>query len=399
MRITADCGGSCAHFLTAIVYGHGLFALVSRSDCQISTSEADQDAFDGEYRASSRAHNIICRRAIAERVLTAVRAPFIVGQDTFALSASLGVCLSEPSFTADQLMHQVDQAMYVTKRGGGGRVQLGRPDNVEDVTRRAQATRHLRLLGALGSALERDELILYGQPVLDLLSRRVVKVEALLRWVHPDGTILAPGEFLDVAEETDVIHPIGRRVLHESCRMAAAWVEVLGLAAPVVHVNVSGRQLEVGNLHREVLGALSESGLVPPHLVLELTETRMPSIANSTRNDLQDLRDRGVRVAIDDFGTGYSSLTRLTQLPIDILKIDKSFVAGMENDPACAAVVQGVLSIGGSLGLDVIAEGVETPAQALGLLKYGCTKAQGFLYSPPLPEQALLSYLAQALRP
>jgi diguanylate cyclase (GGDEF)-like protein/PAS domain S-box-containing protein len=333
---------------------------------------------------------------IADRVLTALRTPFSVGGEAFALSGSIGVSLSERTSTPEQLLHQADQAMYASKGAGKGRVKVGGPDNEEHLARAAQATRHLRLLAELGYAVERDELVQYGQPIVDLRTGLVVAVESLLRWAHPDGAILAPAEFLDVAEATDVIHPIGSWVLRESCRMAATWVDLLGSAAPVVHVNVSGRQLEAGNLRREVLEALSEFRLDPSHLVLELTETHMPLIANSLKEDLQSLRDYGVRVAIDDLGTGYSSLTRITELPVDILKIDMSFVAGMEKDTASAAVVRGILSIGDALGLDVIAEGVETPAQARRLIAYGCARAQGFLYSRPLNEQALLSHLASA---
>jgi EAL domain-containing protein (putative c-di-GMP-specific phosphodiesterase class I) len=286
--------------------------------------------------------------------------------------------------------------MYVGKAAGKARVQVSVPDNEAQLTRTAQAARHMRLLAELGYAVERDELIMYGQPVMDLRTGRVVAVENLLRWAHPDGTVLAPAEFFDVAEATDVIHAIGSWVLRESCRIAATWVDLLGPAAPTVHVNVSGRQLEAGNLRGEVLAALSASGLHPSQLVLELTETHMPLIANSLKKDLQNLRDRGVKVAIDDLGTGYSSLTRITELPVDILKIDMSFVAGMEKDPASAAVVRGILSIGDALGLEVIAEGVETTSQAARLSAYGCTRAQGYLYSRPLREQDLLRHLADA---
>jgi diguanylate cyclase (GGDEF)-like protein/PAS domain S-box-containing protein len=331
---------------------------------------------------------------IADRVLTALRTPFVVGDETFALSGSIGVSLSEKSSTPEQLLHQADEAMYVAKGAGKGRFQVGGPDTPAHMTRTAQAMRHMRLLAELGYAVERDELVMYGQPVWDLPTGRVVAVESLLRWARADGVILAPGEFLDVAEATDLIHPIGRWVLRQSCRIAATWVDLLGSAAPAVHVNVSGRQLETGSLHQEVLEALSAAKLDPSQLVLELTETHMPLIANSLKEDLQDLRDRGVKVAIDDLGTGYSSLTRITELPVDILKIDMSFVGGMEKDPACAAVVRGILAIGDALGLDVIAEGVESATQAVQLSEYGCTSAQGYLYSRPLAEQALLGHLA-----
>lgn len=330
---------------------------------------------------------------MAARVLTGLRTPFHVGATVVALSGSVGVSLSEPSSTAERLLHQADQAMYVAKGGGPGRIQVAHPDDAGYVARTTQAMRLMRLSAELGYALERNELLLYGQPILDVTSGRVVAVESLLRWAHPERGILAPGEFLDVAEETNLIVPIGRWVLQDACRIAATWVDRFGSAAPVVHVNVSGRQLEAGNLREDVVDALSASGLDPTKLVLELTETHKPLIDDSLRTDLQMLRDQGIKVAIDDVGTGYGGLARITELPVDILKIAHSFVAGVETDPVCAAVARGVLSIGNSLGLEVIAEGVEAPSQVDRLSEYGCTLAQGYLYSLPLPEQALMSQL------
>lgn len=326
---------------------------------------------------------------IADRVLTSIRTPFTIFDHPFALSASIGVSLSQTASSSAQLLQQADQAMYIAKGNGKGRIQVGGIANPAHLAQSAQAARVMRITAELTYALERDELILFGQPVVDLGTGTVVAVESLLRWAHPSRGILTPGEFLDVAEASDVMLPIGRRALRESCRMAATWVDLLGPDAPAVHVNVSGRQLEGGNLHEDVLRALTDFELDAIQLVLELTETHMPLIANSLKTDLQDLRLRGVKVAIDDLGTGYSSLTRITELPVDILKIDLSFVAGMETDPACAAVVRGILAIGDALGLNVIAEGVETPSQARRLDDYGCTTAQGYLFSRPLPEPAL----------
>lgn len=326
---------------------------------------------------------------IADRVLTSIRTPFITGDHPVALSASIGVSLSQADSSPAELLQQADQAMYVAKGNGKGRIQVGGLANPAYLAQSAQAARVMRLTAELVFALERDELVLFGQPVVDLGTGTVVAVETLLRWAHPSRGILAPGEFLDVAEASDVMLPIGRRALRESCRMAASWVGPPGAAAPAVHVNVSGRQLESGNLRQEVLQALTDFELDATRLVLELTETHMPLIANSLKTDLQDLRIRGVKVAIDDLGTGYSSLTRITELPVDILKIDLSFVAGMETDPACAAVVRGILAIGDALGLSVIAEGIETANQARLMGDYGCTTAQGYLYSRPLPEHAL----------
>jgi EAL domain-containing protein (putative c-di-GMP-specific phosphodiesterase class I) len=217
-----------------------------------------------------------------------------------------------------------------------------------------------------------------------------------VRWEHPQRGLLPPAEFLDVAEESPLVLALGRRVLDESCRMAASWSAALGPAAPAVHVNVSGRQLETGNLSEDVLRALERYDLPPHRLVLELTETTMPRVTHSLRGDLQRLRDLGVRIAIDDLGTGYSSLSRLTELPVDVLKVDLAFVAGLGVDPSCDAVVRAVLSLGSALGLSVVAEGVETAEQADLLRRYGCDTVQGHLFSRPLPEGALLGALARA---
>ncbi|WP_170315605.1 EAL and GGDEF domain-containing protein [Nakamurella deserti] len=332
--------------------------------------------------------------AIAGRVLGAIRTPLTIDGGLFSLGGSIGVALSEHGSSPGQLLQLADQAMYVAKGTGKGRVEVSGVADPAHLEQSARATRFMRLTAELDLAVARDELVMFGQPVRDLRNGAVVAVETLLRWAHPILGILTPGAFLDVAEATDVMLPIGRRALRESCRMAAAWADVGGTGAPAVHVNVSGRQLESGSLHQEVTQALEDFGLAPSRLVLELTETHMPLIADSLRSDLQSLRDRGVKVAIDDLGTGYSSLTRITELPVDILKIDLSFVAGMETDPACAAVVRGVLAIGDALGLDVIAEGVESPVQMQRLVDYGCVLAQGYLYSRPLPEPELLAHLS-----
>ena len=325
---------------------------------------------------------------VADRVLRAVREPFLLPSGTFTISASIGLALAEDRTTGEQLLATADTAMYTAKRAGRDRV------TVTDPQQQARADRSNRLRPQLETALGADELVMYGQPVLDLHSGEVVAVETLLRWNHPRRGVLGPGEFLDVAETSALMIPIGRRALHESCRMAAGWADQLGERAPDVHVNISGRQLETGNLTHDVLAALAEYGVPADRLVLELTETHMPLIADSLRKDLSNLRDLGIRIAIDDLGTGYSSLTRITELPVDMLKIDLRFIAGLGTDSGCTAVVAAILEIGKTLGLDVVAEGVETTAQARLLAQYGCRTAQGYLYSRARPEPDLAFYLA-----
>ncbi|MEO6500668.1 MAG: EAL domain-containing protein [Jatrophihabitantaceae bacterium] len=326
--------------------------------------------------------------AVADRVLKALREPFLLPSGAFTISASIGLATADSQTTGEQLLATADAAMYTAKRAGRDRV------TVTDPQQQARAARSNRLRPQLETALSADELVMYGQPVLDLQSGRVIAVETLLRWNHPRRGVLGPGEFLDVAESSALMNPIGRRVLRESCRMAASWADQLGDRAPDVHVNISGRQLEAGNLTLDVLAALEEHGVPADRLVLELTETHMPLIADSLRKDLSRLRELGIRIAIDDLGTGYSSLTRITELPVDMLKIDLRFIAGLGTDPGCTAVVAAILEIGKTLGLEVVAEGVETAAQARLLAQYGCQTVQGYLYSRARPEADLAFHLA-----
>ncbi|HEX8768575.1 MAG TPA: EAL domain-containing protein, partial [Jatrophihabitans sp.] len=328
---------------------------------------------------------------VADRVLKALREPFLLPSGTFTISASIGLAVAEERSTAEHLLATADTAMYTAKRAGRDRV------TVTDPQQQARADRSNRLRPQLETALSADELVMYGQPVLDLHSGQVVAVETLLRWNHPRRGVLGPGEFLDVAETSALMIPIGRRALRESCRMAASWADQLGGRAPDVHVNISGRQLETGSLTEDVLSALAEYGVPAERLVLELTETHMPLIVDSLRKDLSRLRDLGIRIAIDDLGTGYSSLTRITELPVDMLKIDLRFIAGLGTDSGCTAVVAAILEIGKTLELAVVAEGVETAAQARLLAQYGCQTVQGYLYSRARPEADLSFYLASAV--
>ncbi|HEY0165553.1 MAG TPA: EAL domain-containing protein [Jatrophihabitans sp.] len=326
--------------------------------------------------------------AVADRVLKALREPFLLPSGTFTISASIGLALANAQATGEQLLATADTAMYTAKRAGRDRI------TVTDPQQQARVVRSNRLRPQLETALSADELVMYGQPVLDLRSGEVVAVETLLRWNHPRRGLLGPGEFLDVAEASALMIPIGRRALRESCRMAASWADQLGVRAPDVHVNISGRQLETGDFTQDVLAALRDYDVPADRLVLELTETHMPLIADSLREDLSGLRELGIRIAIDDLGTGYSSLTRITELPVDMLKIDLRFIAGLGTDSSCTAVVAAILEIGKTLGLAVVAEGVETAAQARLLTQYGCQTVQGYLYSRPRPEADLSFHLA-----
>jgi len=235
-----------------------------------------------------------------------------------------------------------------------------------------------QLISELERAVRLGELVVHFQPIVDLATGRCAAMEALLRWQHPEQGLLLPDRFLDVAENSPHMPAIGRFVLHEACRQAAQWTESLASAA--IHVNVSGRQLEVSDLYSDVTNALKSSQLTSDRLVLELTETYAGRIIQSAKADLVRLHKAGVRIAIDDVGTGFSSLSKIVDLPVDILKIDKQFIAGLPHDARCAAVTQAVLSLGETLGLSTIAEGIETEMQRELLMDWGCALGQGFLF-------------------
>ena len=252
--------------------------------------------------------------------------------------------------------------------------------------------RALQLIPELERAVNLHEFVVHFQPIVNLRTAEKVAAEALLRWQHPKRGLLKPSEFLAVAETSRQMSDIGRYVLQEACRHAALWCSPMDTAE--VHVNVSGRQLEVGDFRADVLEALERTGLAPDRLVLELTETYAGRVARSAKADLEALREIGVRVAIDDVGTGFSGLAKIVDLPIDILKIDKQFISGLPQDPRCEAITRAVLSLGESLGLSVIAEGIESREQWDLLADWGCEMGQGFLFGQAIaPRPAELRML------
>jgi len=327
---------------------------------------------------------------LAGRLLAVLSEPYRREKAVHHLSASIGVAVSDPSSGAERLLRDADDAMYIAKDNGKNQVHRHNSKDPAALSRTARAVRHLNLEAELRTALERDQLVMHAQPILDLTTREIIAVETLIRWNHPARGVLAPAEFLDVVENGPLMTPIGRRVLNESCRIAANLPpHGRATAPPAVYINISGRQLETGNLRDDVLYALRMSNLPASRLVLEITETTTPLLAGSLVDDIQELRQRGVRLAIDDLGTGYSSLTRLTELPVDILKIDRSFTAQIGRSPTVDAVVKAILSIAETLQFTVVAEGVETTDQEQQLERLGCTTVQGFLYSRPQTETDL----------
>ncbi len=329
---------------------------------------------------------------VATKILRALEVPYDIGGHELHITASIGIALYPiDGDDADALLRDADIAMYSAKSAGRNTYQYFTPEL------REQTSERLFLIDGLRRALELGgELDLLYQPYVDLATGRVLGVEALARWNHPDLGLVYPNRFVPVAEETDLIIPMGEWVLREACRQLKEWHQD-GAPQISVSVNVSSRQLQRGNLIESVDVALESSGLSPEFLEIELTEGTLGSDTEMARRTLERLRTLGVKVSIDDFGTGYSSLSYLQQFPIDKLKIDKSFVSdvGPERTSALPAAIIGLAR---SLGLDVIAEGVETTDQMRVLAELGCYKMQGFLFSRPLRPSDVRPFIAEAFK-
>ena len=325
---------------------------------------------------------------VAERLLEVLRQPYELGDKggrRLSLTVSIGVAAGLRA-DADELLRDADIALYEAKAAGRNRYVMFRSDMQTLVQDK------LRLEMDLAEALERDELFILYQPTFDLRTEQVIGVEALLRWRHPTRGVLAPDEFIPIAEESRLIVPIGRWVLEQACMQAASWRE-RGLQLDVA-VNVSGRQLDADELIDHVRGALQASGLEPAALTLEVTETTLMADAEASAGRLRALKSLGVRIAIDDFGTGYSSLAYLRQFPADALKIDRSFVASMTGSRQSTALVHTLVQLGRTLHLETLAEGIEDEAQLKTLRREQCDQGQGFLFARPLDVEELEEFLA-----
>ena len=323
---------------------------------------------------------------LASRLLEAVREPMVVDGREIALDASLGVAVAGSAFVrAADLLSDADIATTEAKAQGGGRMALAHQ------RLRSASVQRLVIEQALRRALERGELWLEYQPEVSLETGQVVGAEALLRWDHPTLGALAPADFIGVAEETGLIGPIGSWVLHEACREAASW----RLPTPAdedlyVAVNVSAQQLAAGDLVDDVDRALRSAGLPPNRLCVEVTEGTVVQGWDVARSTLRRLRLMGVHVALDDFGTGYSSFSYLLRLPVDIVKLDASFVARLANDVQDRTIVESVVTLARRLGMQVVAEGVEDEHQRSVLERLGCHIVQGFGLGRPGDVQSLL---------
>ena len=318
---------------------------------------------------------------VAERVVSVFKARFVIAGREVTISASVGVAVSASrDVTAEELVGQADVAMYRAKVKGKDTYEIFEPGMQDVVARRLEVRTDLE------RAIDRHELVVLYQPIVDITTSTPVGVEALVRWKHPRWGMVVPAEFIGIAEETGMIRELGLHVLEEACKQWQAWqVELIDEPAFTVSVNVSPRQLRDPSFVTEVWRILTKAGLPPSHLTLEITESFMVDDPESARARLRELKALGVRISMDDFGTGYSSLASLQDLPLDILKIDKLFVDHIAEDPRRTAFAQAIIRMGKTLGLGLIAEGVETADQAERLQSLGCRFAQGFYFSRPVP--------------
>jgi len=343
-----------------------------------------EDAPDGAAPGANAA-------CVAERLLAAFAPPIVVEGTEVFVGVSVGIAVAAAGDTAEELLRNADLAMYRAKTTGKARYEVFEP------TMHAAVRRRLELEAELRRAVEEPDgqLVLHYRPIALLATGTVIGFEALVRWRHPSRGLVPPGEFIGIAEETGLVVPLGRWVLREACRQAAAWLRERGPdAALSISVNLSGRQLALPELPDHVEQALAESGLPPQSLVLEMTESTLVDHSRATLDRLWMLRGLGVRLAIDDFGTGYSSLGYLERFPVNLLKIDKAFVDRVGAVGNESPLARAILGLGGALGMRVVAEGIETAAQWQRLRELGCELGQGYYIAKPLPADDAVRMLA-----
>ncbi|HEX2024371.1 MAG TPA: EAL domain-containing protein [Acidimicrobiales bacterium] len=330
--------------------------------------------------------------ALAQRLRTALEAPIEVGGEETTLTLSVGIAYASPTSaaeTAEELVRDADAAMYRAKERGRDRHELF------DITTRLIALARHETVNALRRGTERGEMVVHYQPQVDITSERVVGVEALVRWNHPERGLLTPGEFISLAEETGIIVPLGAKVLSAACQQAVTWEQRGDLPEKLcLSVNLAARQLLSNDLCDVIQDVLRTSGLDASKLCLEITESVLLDDTEASARALSDLKGLGVRIAVDDFGTGFSALSYLKRFPVDVLKIDRSFVMGLGRSREDRAIVASVVDLAHAFGLTTVAEGVEMPEQLGELRALGCELAQGYLWSPAMPPDAAARWMA-----
>ncbi|HEX7166413.1 MAG TPA: EAL domain-containing protein, partial [Acidimicrobiales bacterium] len=317
-------------------------------------------------------------RGVAEAVLAAIRRPIQIDDEEHGLRATAGVAMGDSGARADELIRNADVAMFTAKQAGKNRCEVFSPDMHVAVIERHE------LMADLQRAVDRDEFVLHYQPIVSLATQRVLGFEVLVRWHHPRRGVVNPGDFIPLAEETDLILPIGRLVLAKACQQARDWQQRYPEHADLaITVNLSSRQLQQPSFVGETLQLFAESGVSPESLILEITESVLMEDTGTSVAKLMQVKSLGLRLAMDDFGTGYSSLSFLAELPIDILKLAKPFTDGLGRTERETAFAEAIVGLGKTVGMKVIAEGIERREQAELLRGFGCDMGQGFYFSPP----------------
>ncbi len=316
---------------------------------------------------------------VAERVWQTTEMPIHLRALDYEVNISLGVALSEPGIDAEQLLAEADLAVNSAKQDGSRTITLYSAELRDDAAKRVRTVAEVRL------AMSRREFEVFMQPVVELSTGRVAAAEALIRWRGADGVLRPPAEWLPLVEQSGLMRALGAWILDESVRQATEWLDTVGpAAAPAIHVNVSGSQFEHDGFAELVMSTLDRHGYPPELLVLELTETFLARTDGTLRCEFETLAGRGVKLAADDFGTGFSPLARIVELPIHMIKIDRLFVKDLASDERSGAIVSALIRMSNELGIDVVAEGIETEEQRAILAGLGCRSGQGFLWSPAI---------------
>jgi diguanylate cyclase (GGDEF)-like protein/PAS domain S-box-containing protein len=325
----------------------------------------------------------VAAESVALRIQEALRTPFTIGDTELYVTASLGISqFPEDAADAPTLLKNAETAMFRSKRSGPGGYVLHAKDDADSIVRLSMSTR-------LRRAVEQEQWMLHYQPLIDLVGAKMIGVEALIRWPEPNGGLVPPGDFIPLAEEMGLIEAIGAWVIDEVCRQDRAWREQ-GIELDI-SFNLSPRQLWQSDVADRIVTPILGSGMDPARVTVEITESTAMTDPDRTLGILHELHARGLKLAIDDFGTGYSSLARLRYMPVDVLKIDRSFVRELDRDEQNASMVSAMVALASNLGMTPLAEGIETEAEWRVLLERGCPHGQGFFFSRPVPADEIVA--------
>src|SRR5918999_1404015 len=327
-------------------------------------------------------------KGVAARLLEILREPFLVKGREMTVGGSIGIAMHEKSSAStEDLLRDADAAMYCAKSRGRDRYELFEP------SMHTRALQLFELNADLQKGLDQEQFVVHYQPILDLAAEELQGLEALVRWQHPERGLLAPDDFIPAAEQSGLIVPLGTWVLREACRQMQAWRDAFPEQRPSLSVNLSPRQLYEPDLVAQVRAVLEETGFDPAGLILEITEGALLQGVEETKRKLADLKELGVRLAIDDFGNGSTTLAYLGEFPVDILKIDRSFIRGMSDNPEGRILVQAILDLARALHLDTVAEGIALQEQRTELLTSGCASGQGFFFAEPVAPDRIAALL------